>query len=48
MIAFEGSTLTLIGLVKYDTETNAFKMTEISGIVAGGLKECKKLMERKI
>lgn len=48
MIAFEGSTLTLMGLVKYDTEAKAFKMTEVSGIVAGGLKECKKIMEHKI
>jgi hypothetical protein len=48
LIAFEGSSLTLMGLVKYDPAANngkgAFRMTDVSGFIAGGLSECKKLI----
>jgi hypothetical protein len=36
----EGSTVTLLGLVKYDTKNQDFEMTELSAIVAGGVTEC--------
>ena len=48
LIAFEGSSLTLLGLVKYDPVSDTIKMTNVSGIVAGGFKECKKIIENKI
>jgi len=48
MFAYEGSSLTLMGLVKYDKNANngqgGFIMTEVGGFLAGGLKECKKLI----
>jgi hypothetical protein len=49
-MAFEGSSLTLLGLLKYDpTALNgkgAFQMTQVAGFLAGGLKECKKILEK--
>jgi len=47
-IAFEGSSLTLMGLVKYDAKTDQLRMTDVSGFVAGGFKECKKLIMKEI
>ncbi len=44
LIAFEGSTLTLMGLVKYDAKLDQIKMTDVKGIVAGGFKECKEIL----
>jgi len=48
LIAFEGSTLTLMGLVNYDAKLDQIRMTDVSGIVAGGLKECKEILKTKI
>ena len=38
-LAIEGSTLSLMGLVKYDAEANCFKLTELSSVIAGGIDE---------
>ena len=48
LIAFEGSTLTLMGLVKYDAKIDQIKMTDVKGIVAGGFKECKEILKKDI
>ncbi len=52
MIAFEGSSLTLLGMLKYDPAADngkgAFQMTEVAGFLAGGAKECKKLIVKQI
>ncbi len=47
-IAFEGSSLTLLGLVKYDPKADQIKMTDVSGFVAGSFKECKKIIMNEI
>lgn len=43
LIAFEGSSLTLLGTLQYDAALNkgqgGFKMTDVGAIVAGGAKE---------
>ena len=38
-IALEGSSLTLLGLIKYNKKTDNFEMTELSMVLSGGLKE---------
>ena len=43
-IAFEGSTLTFLGLLNYDTEQKKFTMSKISAIIAGGAQECVKYL----
>lgn len=52
LIAYEGSTLTLMGLVKYDKTAyngqGGFKMTEVGGFLVGGLSECKRLINMEI
>jgi hypothetical protein len=48
LFAFEGSTLTLMGLVKYDAKTDQLKMTDVTGIVAGGFKECNEIIKKEI
>lgn len=44
LMAYEGSSLTLMGLVKYDKAEGCFKMSDVGGIIAGGVSECKKLI----
>lgn len=44
LVAYEGSSLTLMGLVKYDKALGCFKMTEVGGFIAGGVSECKKMI----
>lgn len=52
LIAFEGSTLTLLGLLKYEPTAldgkGAFQMTEVAGFLAGGLKECQRMLEKQV
>ena len=36
-LALEGTSLTLLGLVKYDCEHDSFKMTELACCLAGGV-----------
>ena len=43
-LAIEGSTLTLMGLVKYDANSDSFEMTELSSIIAGGVDETCELL----
>ncbi len=44
LIAYEGSSLTLMGLVKYDKAQGSFMMTNVGGFIAGGVSECKKVI----
>lgn len=48
LIAYEGSSLTLMGLVKYDKAQGSFRMTNVGGFIAGGVSECKKLIQMQI
>jgi len=34
--AYSGNSITILGLVKYDVESDTFGMTEISSMIAGG------------
>ena len=47
-LALEGSTLTFMGLVNYNAATDKFQMTEVGGIIAGGLDEAKRVLDIKI
>jgi hypothetical protein len=33
-----------MGLVKYDKAQGCFKMSDVGGIIAGGVSECKKVI----
>ena len=35
----EGSSLSLLGLIKYDSENDNFVMTELGSMIGGGLQE---------
>jgi hypothetical protein len=48
LVAYEGSSLTLMGLVKYDKAQGCFKMTEVGGFIAGGVSEFKKMIKMQI
>lgn len=39
LVAYEGSALSLLGMISYDPQTDSFKMTQVSGFISGGLKE---------
>jgi len=41
VFALEGSSVTLLGLVKYDSQNDYFHLTQLSAIIAGGVEECK-------
>ena len=43
----EGTSLTLLGMIKYDAENDKFIMTELSSLIGGGMQETLgKLKER--
>ena len=44
-IGLQGSTLTLLGLLKFDTEKREFYLDETSAFFAGGLAEAKKILK---
>lgn len=46
--ALEGSSLTLLGLVKYNFKEERFEMTELSSVMAGGYQEVRKCLEERI
>ena len=43
-VAIEGSSLTLLGLVKYDSEEDSFHMTQVSAILSSGLQQVRKVL----
>ena len=47
-LAIEGSTLTLMGLVKYDANRDDFEMTQLYSIIAGGVDETCELLKHRI
>ena len=47
-IALEGSSLTLLGLVKYDAAKDRFEMTELFSLLAGGIEEVKRCLGERI
>jgi hypothetical protein len=47
-IAYEGSTLTLLGILKYDTKLQNFTVSNVSGIIAGGAEECLRFVDEQI
>lgn len=44
----EGSTITLMGLVRYDLVSREWKMTEVFETLYGGSKECSELLQKSI
>ena len=47
-MAIEGSSLTLLGLVKYDSEADCFMLTNLSHCMAGGVGEVYRVINEKI
>ena len=47
-IAYEGSTLTLLGILKYDSKLQTFTLSNVSGIIAGGAEECLRFVDEQI
>ena len=47
-LALEGSTLTLLGLIKYDSQTDSVEMTELVSVIAGGMDEVGRVLNEKI
>ena len=47
-VALEGSSLTLLGLIKYNAGSDQFNMTELSGILSGGIMEAKRALSEKL
>ena len=46
--AFQGSSITLLGLVKYDAEKDVFQMTELSALFSGGLTKAKTILSEQL
>lgn len=42
-VAYNGSSLTLIGLFELDAETGALKVTDLTHVLAGGLTEAQSM-----
>ena len=40
--AIEGGSLTLLGLMKYNSNTDEFRMTELATILSGGVVEARR------
>ena len=47
-VAYEGSTLTFLGILKYDVQLASFTLSNVSLIVSGGAKECLKYLKEEI
>ena len=47
-VAFEGSSLTLLGLVNYDPQKDSFSMTELSAVLSGGIEEARKGLSQRL
>ena len=47
-VAFEGGSLTFLGLVKYDSASDNFQMTQLSTILAGGVTEAKRCIAERL
>lgn len=47
-MALEGSSLTLLGLVKYDAGKDSFEMTELFSVLSGGIQEAKRCLAERI
>jgi hypothetical protein len=47
-VAFEGTSLSFLGLIKYDTKRDTFVMTKLACILAGGIQEAKEVLNAKI
>ena len=47
-MALEGTTLTLVGLIKYDTNEDCFMLTNLSQCIGGGLEEAYVQISNKI
>ena len=45
-VALEGTSVTLIGLFKYDLETGSTQLTELSHILSGGIKEAIRCLDK--
>ena len=40
--AMEGASITILGLMKYNAELDQFSMTELSGVLSGGIGEARR------
>ncbi len=45
VIGLEGSSVTLLGLVKYDSQNDYYHLSQLSAIIAGGVKECRNVLK---
>lgn len=43
-LGLQGSTLTLMGVLKFDAKTSEFKLTKTAGFLAGGFAEAKEFL----
>ncbi len=44
-IAYEGSCISLLGLFKYDKDSQKITMTKLVGLIGGGVKELKMFIQ---
>lgn len=47
-VTLEGSSITLLGLIKYDKQSDSFEMTKLSCVLTGGLRQAQQCLAEKI
>jgi hypothetical protein len=47
-VALEGTSLTLLGLVKYEAKTDSFNMTALAHVLTGGMHEVRRCLSERI
>ncbi len=47
-VTLEGSSITLLGLIKYDKQSDSFEMTKLSCVLTGGLRQAQQCLSEKI
>jgi len=47
-LALEGSTLTLLGLIKYDAEADRVEINELVSVIAGGIEEAQRVLTQRL
>lgn len=47
-LALEGSSVTLLGLVKYDAKHDSITMTHLASILGGGLQEARRCLKERL
>ena len=47
-VALEGSSLTLLGLMKYNADKDRFDMTELASLLSGGISETVRSLQERL